>query len=411
MPRLAVLLSLLLVATLPLSAQQRLRLFLDCHTRCDTEYLRTEINAVDWVHDASAADVHVIATSLSTGAGGSEVTLEFLGRGTLSAITDRHRYTTGPDATDDDRRREMTRMLRLGLVRYLLVRDQAARIEVDLGGDAEAAPVASHDPWNRWIFGIELSGGMDGESRELSYEVGTELRATRITPDWKLEFEVEGEIDRSSFELDDGQTFTARRDGWNSDFLVVGALGPHWSAGIELNTRSYKPDNLDSRVRLAPAIEWNLYPYAEATRRQFVMRYTLGINRFSYVEETIYDRLDESRLDQLLEFGYESRQPWGDAHFSASARSFLHDWALNRFGVSGGIDVRVARGLELQVSGGYSRVRDQITLPKGDASDEEIFLRLRELATGYEAEIEVGISYTFGSLDNSVVNPRFPYLD
>jgi hypothetical protein len=56
-------------------------------------------------------------------------------------------------------------------------------------------------------------------------------------------------------------------------------------------------------------------------------------------------------------------------------------------------------------------VRNQITLRKGDASDEEIFLRLRELATGYRARLEMGLSYTFGSFLNTVVNPRFDDID
>src|SRR5690606_189011 len=106
----------------PLSAQQsqRLRLFLDCHTHCDGSYLRTELTLVDWVTDRTAADVHVIATSLGTGAGGSEVTLEFIGRNALAGLSDQHRFHTSSDATDDDRRREFLRVLRLGLTRYLL---------------------------------------------------------------------------------------------------------------------------------------------------------------------------------------------------------------------------------------------------------------------------------------------------
>lgn len=410
-PRVPILLTFLLLLTAPLGAQSRLRLFLDCHTSCDSDFLRTEIPVVDWVNDAAVADLHVIATSLSTGSGGTEVTLEFLGRGALADQDDRHSYTTAADASDDDRRREMARVLRLGLVRYLLASGQAAGLDLELGGAATVTPTIDSDPWNRWIFSTEVSGGLDGESRELSYQLGTELRASRVTADWKFEFELEAEIDRSSFELDDGKTFTARRDGWNSDLLLVKALGPHWSVGGELTNWSYRPDNLDYRARIAPAIEWNLYPYAEATRRQMIVRYTLGYNRFRYVEETIYDRLTETRADHQLAMGYESRQPWGDAHLSASVRSYLHDWSLNRLGVSAGLDVRITRGLELELSGGYSRVRDQITLPKGDASDEEIFLRLRELATGYQAEVEVGLSYSFGSVHNSVVNPRFPFLD
>jgi hypothetical protein len=217
-------------------------------------------------------------------------------------------------------------------------------------------------------------------------------------------------IDRSTFELDDGEKFTAKRDGWQSDMLLVKSLGPHWSIGMETENSSYKPDNLDYRARFAPAIEWNYYPYAEATRRQFVVLYTVGVNHLDYVEETIFDQQEETRFDHKLEVGYESRQPWGSAYLSANASSFLHDWGLNRLGVHAGIEVRLARGLELDINAGYSRVRDQITLRKGDATDEEIFLRLRELATGYQADFSVGLSYTFGSFLNTVVNPWFDGL-
>lgn len=408
-------LAVVLLCTAPVAAQQssRLRLFLDCHTGCDRDYLRTELTLVDWVTDRTAADVHVIATSLSTGAGGSEVTLEFLGRNTLAGLGDRHLFRTSPDATDDDRRREFHRVLRLGLTRYLLMARQAGSLTLAQadGDDDEPTAGSQSDPWKLWVFTTEANASLDGESRESNYQVGVEVSASRTTADWKIRFDIGFDIDRSTFELDDGDKFTARRDGWDSEMLVVRSLGPHWSVGGLVESWSYKPDNLDYRARLAPAIEWNYYPYTEATRRQFVVLYTVGYNHYNYVEETIFERTEETRFDHKLQVGYEARQPWGDAYLSGSASSFLHDWGLNRLGIEGGISVRLARGLELDVYGGYSRVRDQITLQKGDATPEEIFLRLRELATGYEASLEVGLSYTFGSFLNTIVNPRFDDLD
>ena len=52
-------------------------------------------------------------------------------------------------------------------------------------------------------------------------------------------------------------------------------------------------------------------------------------------------------------------------------------------------------------------MRDQRDLPKAGASDEEILVRMRELATGYRYYFSVGVSYSFGSIFNNVVNPRF----
>jgi hypothetical protein len=412
----SLLLVVLLLAPAIASTQQpaRLRLFLDCHTSCDGQYLRTEITVVDWVTDRGAADLHVIATSLSTGAGGSEVTLEFIGRNALDGMTDRHVFRTLPDATQDSRRQEFARVLRLGLVRFLLASNQGAGLRLATPDPDDDEPVAAGggaDPWNLWVFTVEGNGSFNSESREESWNIDGEFRASRVTPDWKFRFEVGADYDRTTFELDEGELFTANRDSWDVGALLVRSLGPHWSAGAMVEAWSSTTQNFDFRGRLAAAIEWNLYPYAEATRRQFLLLYTLGINRFDYVEETIYSRTEETRADHRLQVSYETDQPWGSAWLSGRASSYLHDWSLNRLGASTGLSVRLARGLELYAEADYSRVRDQITLQKGDATDEEIFLRLRELATGYRAAMHVGLSYTFGSFLNTVVNPRLDELD
>lgn len=415
MPRRAGLLAIAVaLCTAPLAAQgtARLRLFLDCHTRCDRDFLRTEITLVDWVTDRTASDVHVIASGLSTGAGGREVTLEFIGRAALASRADTVVFRTPPDATDDLYRREFERHLRLGLVRYLLAAGQGRSLVLK-ETTTDGAPVATTtaDPWNFWVFTVQLDGELDAESREVGYDIGAEVRANRTTADWKIRLRLGGSIDRTTFELDDGEEFTAKRDGWSSRAMVVRSISPHWSVGGVVDAWSYKPDNLDFRARIGPAIEWNLYPYAEATRRQLVVLYTVSLNRIDYVEETIFDEVEETRFDHQLQVAYETNQPWGSAYVSGSARNYLHDWSLNRLGISAGLELRLARGLEFEVDGSYSRVRNQITLRKGDATDEEIFLRLRELATGYRASVNVGLSYTFGSFLNTVVNPRLDELD
>ena len=70
-------------------------------------------------------------------------------------------------------------------------------------------------------------------------------------------------------------------------------------------------------------------------------------------------------------------------------------------------DVRLFQGFSFNVFGSYSKINDLIGLPKGEASTEEILLRLRQLATHYSYSVNFGISYSFGSIFNSVVNPRY----
>ncbi len=414
--RLAIAAASLAILTGTLAAQQpatsRLAVFLDCHTRCDREYFRTEVTLVDWVTDRTAADVHVIASGLRNGAGGRAVTLEYIGRNELAGRTDTVTFQTPPDATDETYRHEFARVLRLGLVPYLLAARQADNLALEVAAPAPGAiPTATTDPWNHWIFTVGADGEVNTESSQKNYQFGGKLRANRTTENWKLRFNLGGDLDRTSFTLEDGSTFTARRDEWSFWTLAVRSRGPHWSIGATGSLRGSKPDNLDLRARLAPAIEWDLFPYAEATRRQLIMIYSLGLTHYNYVETTIYDKLAETRFDHALKIAYQVRQPWGSTQVSGTASTYLHDWSRNRLSVRGGLDVRVARGLQLQVEGSYSRVRDQITLRKGDASDEEVFLRLRELATNYRANLQIGMSYTFGSFFNSIVNPRFDELN
>ena len=388
----------------------RLRLFLDCATDCDRTYLRSEIKTVDWVTDRDASDLYVLATSLHTGAGGHEVAFEFIGRGgALEGLTDRYTFQTSPDATDDEIRAEFARVLRLGLVRYLLVAGRAANLSVvndaETNGTAPVAP--TKDPWNYWVFNIELQGQFEGESQQKNTEAELQLNASRITDNWKIETEVAGSIRRSSYELDDGGSYTAKRDRWYADLLIARSLGPRLSLGGSAGVRRAKTENLDLRLRLAPAIEFDLFPYAEAHRRRLILQYSLGVNRFDYVEETVYNRFKETRFDHRLSVEYRTRQPWGGASLTGTAEAFTHDLSQYRLGIDGNISIRLAKGLGLDIESSYSKVRNQITLPKGDATDEEIFLSLRQRATDYQAALAVGISYTFGSFLNTIVNSRF----
>ncbi|MDZ7341730.1 MAG: hypothetical protein ONB27_10280 [candidate division KSB1 bacterium] len=46
-------------------------------------------------------------------------------------------------------------------------------------------------------------------------------------------------------------------------------------------------------------------------------------------------------------------------------------------------------------------------LPLAGATLEEVLLRQRQLETSYNYWTSIGLSYTFGSIYNNIVNPRF----
>jgi hypothetical protein len=52
-------------------------------------------------------------------------------------------------------------------------------------------------------------------------------------------------------------------------------------------------------------------------------------------------------------------------------------------------------------------IHDQLYLPKGDASHDDILLKRRQMATNYQINGRLGFKFTFGSIYNNVVNERF----
>ena len=126
-----------------------------------------------------------------------------------------------------------------------------------------------------------------------------------------------------------------------------------------------------------------------------------------YIEETIYGKAEELQGEQSLSLQFSQRQPWGYARVSLRGSAYLHDKSVNNTSLSGDLSFRITRGLELEVGADYSRVRDQMYLAGGGMSQEERLLRLQREATDYEASLDFGLSYQFGSIFNNVVNNRF----
>jgi hypothetical protein len=109
----------------------------------------------------------------------------------------------------------------------------------------------------------------------------------------------------------------------------------------------------------------------------------------------------------VLLSAFDVRQPWGSSGLSLELATYFHDFARHRFVMNGDIDVRLFKGFSVTMDGSVSRVHDQLYLQAGEASNEEILLRRRQLATSYRYRFSAGISYTFGSIFNNVVNTRF----
>ena len=134
--------------------------------------------------------------------------------------------------------------------------------------------------------------------------------------------------------------------------------------------------------------------------------YKLGYNIYNYIEETIYDFESQRMFNHSLTLNLRYREKWGNIYSYLVASQFLDLPEQNRLTLNSNIDLRIVRGLSLRISAYFRFIRDQINLPKGEASVEDLLLRQRQISTSFQNRISMGISYTFGSIFNNIVNNR-----
>lgn len=386
-----------------------LRVFLDCGRDCDRDYLRREITFVDYVRDRRDAEVHVLVTTEGSG-GGTQFTLDFIGLGQFEGNDVRHAYSESRTDTDDETRAGIAQVLRVGFLHYVIETPLSALIEIGTAqtgnGARSVMTQPEDDPWNFWVY--RLSGNMraSGEDTRTDRNFNGSASANRTTEDWIVRIEVDGFYSESVTALSTGD-FTNTRTGYDLDGQLVKSLGEHWGASIAGGMGASTFLNQDRNLTVQPGIEFNVFPYSESSRRSLTFSYEAGVRSFDYDEETLFGRFEETVPVQEIRATLDVEQPWGDSRIRASYNSLLNDLDTYSASVFGDLSFRIARGLSLNVSASTSLVRDQIHLPKADLSDEEILLERRQLATDSRYRVSFGFSYTFGSIFNNVVNPRF----
>lgn len=399
---------------------QTLSVFLDCDD-CDDDYVRTEIAYVNWVRDRTVADVHVLVTSQDAAGGSEAYTFAFIGQRTYAGRGDTLTYATTPTTTNDEERQGLTRTLALGLVQFVARTPGAQALRITMrSGIATNAPgsqtMPSNDPWKAWVFEIDMSADFSGEQNYRNREVDGSISANRTTADWKVE--VESRYDYSSERAIDedfdslgvvtsADTIYDRQRSWGADLTVVKSLGNHLSAGIVSNVGSETFRNQKLRLQFTPAIEYNVFDYGEATRRYLALQFGLGVDAFIYQDTTIFDKLRETFPVYISAVEFATEQPWGDSDVRLEHRGYLSDPSKRSTSLSGELSVRLFQGFSVRFGGEYSWIHDQVYLPKGERDQADVLLRRRALLTGYEYNLFFGFTYTFGSIFNNVVNPRF----
>ena len=382
--------------------------YLDCDRRsCDFEYIKTEITFVNYVLDRQSADIHIIVTRQPTGGGGSYYTLAFIGLKKHEGKAATLRYYSKPTDTEDQYRRGFVNVLKQGLIPYVYDTPLSEFISISYAQKKDFRPTPTSDPWHYWVFGLGLRGNGEFEDQAERYSYQINLSANRTTEAMKFRLYGGLSFTHRRYEIPDEEPIVSDTTRKSLSTSVFKSIDGHWSWGGSASLYASTYDNARLFTSFGPSVEYNIFPYAEATRRELRLQYRVSFNLRTYDEITIYDKERENLFSQSLQAVLEIKEPWGSIGASVQGSTFVPEVKYNNLRADFGVYINLFRGLSFNVGGQYSRIRDQLSLPAREYSQEEILLELKRLASGYYLRFEVGVNYRFGSIYSNVVNPRF----
>jgi hypothetical protein len=384
--------------------------YLDCNS-CDVTYIRTNITFVNYVRDQEDASIYLDITDQRTGGGGREFTLVFSDIGLTNGRSDTLRYSSPSSDTNDERRIGLNRYIKVGLVPFVssTVALQSLDIFYETPDEETVNAQDVEDPWNNWVFDVNLSSNLNGQDRETNFGLFSAFEAERTTYTWKIRARTRGEIRRRTIELSE-ETLNVNRD-WGEYWGMIGYSLTNRSTLALFSKASFsKTNNIALSTYIAPAFEYSFFPYDEFQQRRFIIQYQITPLFRRYYNTTIFLKDSETIMSQELSTRLRYDQRWGRIDIRVSGMHFFHDSSINRFEVNPSFNIRIIRGLSVSLSGRYRIINDQLSLqlPSNvDPNDPTSILRGVQRPTSYDYSISFGLSYTFGSIYNNIVNSRF----
>jgi len=387
---------------------QALKVYLDCNY-CDIEYFKTNFTLVNYVTDRFDADVYILVTAMATGSGGTEYSMLLRGVKGFIGMEDTLVFNLDANATQDLHRDAILKHAQLGMVPYLMKTPFSTRI--DLIYDDSGLDEVVEDKWKNWTFSISADIMLNNQKTIKAYGIFSNLYIGKITPEIKFESSTVFFFDESKYELYEDDTlvyssFSSQRSFENSN-LFVKSLGNHFGLGGSAGYQKSEYLNLNNQFVVGPAIEYNIFDYADATRKQCRFLYGITYQYSEYIEITVYDKLEDHLFRQELRVLFSFVDSWGEINASLAGTNQLNDFSRYAVGARTSASIYLGKGLSVNLSAGFSYIQDQVGLIKDAATPEDLLTHQREMESDYNYDFSFGFTYRFGSTLNNVVNPRF----
>jgi len=378
----------------------KLKAYLDC--RCDQNYLKQQTSFLEHVRDQNLADIEIFILDVRNPTGTRTFEIKVDGNNEYQEISSSTLVSGYANDTSSTLRDKLLNKLKLALIPFL---DKASyNIKVDVDSNFDDLTV-NDDKWKNWVFELSGSYNDDKEESRKTNRYELEFEIDKLTPEWRIGMEIKRNESNGKFFSND-KVYISNRKTTSISGRVVRSISDHFSAGIFSSAYQNTYENIDFNRYIAPAIEYSFYPYKDVLSKEITLAYRIGIGKRNYIEKTIYGYEKQKLSSQTLSLNIRFRQKWGNISSYLNATQFLNDGTKKRFSLRSDLDLRVFEGLAVRFSGNVNLIREQYSLAAVSTSIEELLLQQRQIATDYRTNFSVGLSYTFGSIYNSVINTR-----
>ena len=379
---------------------EKIKAYIDC--RCDENYLKQQTSFLEYVRDQDLADIEIFVRDVWNPAGSRAFEIKIDGNNEYKELSSTTLAIGFANDTSSTLREKLLNKLKLALVPFLDKADYSLKLDIDSNFDKS---IIDDEKWKNWVFELSGSYNSDREESRKTNRYDIEFEIDKLTPDWRIGIELERSESNRRYYSDDN-VYTSNRKTTRIRGRVVRSISDHFSTGVFFGASQNTYENLDFSSYLSPAIEYSYFPYEDVLSKEITLAYRVGFGKRNYIEKTIYGFEKQNLTSQTLSMNIRFRQKWGNISTSINATQYLNDGSKKRFSFRSDLDFRIFEGLALRLSGNINLIREQYNLAAGSTSIEELLLQQRQIATDYETRFSIGISYTFGSIYNSIINTR-----
>jgi hypothetical protein len=383
------------------------KIFLNCDF-CDQDFYKNEIAYLVFVRDQRLADFTVLFRVIQTGGGGEEYSLEFNGKNTYEGININEKFNSTPNMSQNNIREGLLAALKRGSLHYLIQSPLYTKIDYSVEGlNSEQTTDSIRDKWNLWIFNVNTNLYGSGQEYNRNISLGASFSANRTSDKNLFEAGFWYNNNSAMYEIEGEEPlrYSIRQFGaYNQDAITI---GDHWAVGYSTDFYSSTVTNMRTSLAFSPAVEYNIFPYSESTKRQFRLNYKLGFQHLDYVSPTYRNHMNDMFLSQSFSARYRLVKNWGNIGVGVGFRHLYDEEHFFNVNFSPSISWNIFKGFNFNVQGNYSIVKDQFFLKLDEVSSEEILTGQIQLKSAYNFFVFMGISYSFGSIYNNVVNVRF----